>query len=78
MTSKSSGTPTFAINDSSDDSSYGALLSFGAMSRIGTVYVRYTGTVERYLKIVSTGTFSNAVFTVAYRRGLAVDDDDKS
>ena len=33
-----------------------------------------SGTVKRYLRVTTTGTFSNADFIVATRRGTAQDD----
>ena len=40
--------------------------------------VTITGTVERYVRLTTTGTFSNLDFAVAYARGTAQDDVDLS
>ena len=34
-----------------------------------------SGTVNRYLRLTTTGTFVNCIFAVAIRRGEAVDDE---
>jgi hypothetical protein len=72
-----SGAPTVVIQDSSNDSSWGTLVSFSAVSdgaEPTSERVTATGDVERYVRITTTGTFSNAVIAVAYRRGTAQDD----
>lgn len=72
-----SGTPTFKIEDSPNDSDWTDLVSFSAVANgnePAAERVTVTGTVNRYLRITSTGTFSNAKFIVAYRRGESEDD----
>jgi len=72
-----SGTPTFKIQDSPNDSDWTDLVSFSAVANgnePAAERVTVTGTVNRYLRITSTGTFSNAKFIVAYRRGESTDD----
>lgn len=72
-----SGTPTFKIQDSPNDSDWTDLVSFSAVANgnePSAERVTVTGTVNRYLRITSTGTFSNAKFIVAYRRGESTDD----
>ena len=73
----SSGTPTFKIEDSPNNSSWSDLLTFSAVADgaepSGERKV-VSGTVNRYLRITSTGSFSDAVFIVAYRRGESVDE----
>jgi hypothetical protein len=72
-----SGTPTFKIEDSPNNSDWTDLVSFSAVANgnePSAERVTVTGTVNRYLRVTSTGTFSNAKFIVAYRRGAAEDD----
>ena len=77
ITDINSGTPTFKIQDSPNDSDWTDLVSFSAVANgnePSAERVSVTGTVNRYLRITSTGTFSNAKFIVAYRRGESTDD----
>ena len=71
------GTPTFKIQDSPNDSDWTDLVSFTAVANgaePAAERVTVTGTVNRYLRITSTGTFNNAKYIVVYRRGETVDD----
>ena len=70
-----SGTPTVILEDSPNDSTWATLISFGAVSG-SPAAVRSTvaGTVDRYLRVNTTGTFVNLDYAMAYRRGEAVDD----
>ena len=77
MVDINSGAPTITIEHSPNNSSWSTLLSFSAISNGAeptAERVTASGTVNRYLRITSTGTFSNAKFVVAYRRGESVDD----
>jgi len=75
-----SGTPTVTIQQSSDNGStdsWATVLSFSAVgyaSAPTAERVTVSGAVERYLRVTTTGTFSNADFVVATRRGTAQDD----
>jgi hypothetical protein len=76
--SLSSGTATVKIQHSANDSSWSDLITFtnvAAASDSGRTSERKTvsGTVNRYLRIVTSGTFSNLVFVIHYRRGTAQD-----
>tara|TARA_Y100000310_G_scaffold317160_1_gene369701 strand:- start:1223 stop:1969 length:747 start_codon:yes stop_codon:yes gene_type:complete len=75
-----SGTPTVVIEDSPNDSAWSTLISFTAVadgaepaSERKTVATAAT-TPDRYLRLTTTGTFTNCDFAVAIRRGEAVDD----
>jgi hypothetical protein len=71
-----SGTPTIIIEDSPNDSSWSTLISFSAVAAGNEPTAErktVSGTVNRYLRITTTGTFSNADFAIAYRRGTAQD-----
>jgi len=72
-----SGTPTFVVQDSSDtsngtDGSWATLLTF-ATQAVGAERKTVSGTVNKGLRITTTGTFSNAVIAVMLRRGESVD-----
>jgi len=75
-----SGTPTVTIQQSSDNGSsdaWATVLSFSAVgyaSAPTAERVTVSGAVERYLRVTTTGTFSNADFIVATRRGTGEDD----
>ena len=72
-----SGTPTVLIQDSANNSDWATLIAFTAVANTAEpAFERkeLAGTVNRYLRITTTGTFSNCKFIVGIRRGLAVDD----
>jgi len=75
-----SGTPTVTIQQSSDNGSgdaWATVLSFTAVgyaSAPTAERVTVSGAVERYLRVTTTGTFSNLDFVVTTRRGTAQDD----
>jgi len=76
-----SGTPTVVVEDSPNDSSWSTLKAFAAVANGNeptAEQVTITGTVERYVRLTTTGTFSNLDFAVAYARGTAQDDVDLS
>lgn len=52
--------------------SYSALMATTAMTAVGAqrLSVSNTTTVDQYLKVATTGTFTNAVFAVAFMRNL--------
>ena len=69
------------IEESSDNGSGDAFTSKLAFaSATGRTKERKTatGSVERYLRIATSGTFTNAVFVVAFRRGTATEEVDLS
>ena len=80
VVSIATGTPTFVIEESSDNGvgdAWTAKLSFAAVAQASAPTAERltaTGTVERYLRATTTGTFTNAVFAIMYRRGTAQDD----
>lgn len=71
-----SGTPTCTIEDSTDDAVFVTLVAFTAIVD-GTEpiaeRVEVAGTVNRYLRLAWTGTFTNVTYALAYRRGETVD-----
>jgi len=77
----SSGTPTFVFQDSANDSTWSTLISFAAVANGDEPTAEYktaTGTVDRYVRAITTGTFSNAQYAIVYQRGTADDDEDLS
>ena len=79
----SSGTVEYDIDDSSDstngqDGSWATLLSFtdvAAASHPTAERVEVNGTVEKYTRAVTEGSFSTAVFSMAIRRRVTGDVD---
>jgi len=70
---------TVTIQESSDDGSGDAFAAIVAFTQV-TADNKFerktaTGAVERYLRVISAGTFSSAKFVVAARRGTAEDSD---
>lgn len=77
MFSLGSGTPTIKLQESSDNSGDAYADVVGATTGVMTAHsaIRVaTGAiaVERYLKVVTTGTFTNAVFSVSVARHKTV------
>lgn len=63
---------TLTIQDSADNSTFAAVTSFafaaatpGASPQSQRIAIGNTATLRRYIRVVSTGTFTNAVFAVA-------------
>jgi len=75
-----SGTPTVTIQESSDNGASDAWTNCMVFSSVGFASTptaersTMSGTVERYLRVTTTGTFSNLDFCVVTRRGTAQDD----
>ncbi len=68
---------TVVIEDSPDDSVWSTLISFTTVSDGSEPTVErltVSGTVNRYLRITTTGTFTVGNFAVAIRRGESVDN----
>ena len=74
--SRASGTPTFVVEHSTNGSTWATLLTFSGTGGASPFSERKTvsGTVNRYLRATTNGTFTNAVFSVSVRRGTAQDD----
>jgi hypothetical protein len=68
-TSIGSGSITLSLEDSADDITYVSLASFTAISAAGSSeIVTISGTIDRYTKLVASGTFTNAVVIVGLSR----------
>jgi len=80
ITDLDSGTATVTIQESSDNGSSDAWVNVMVFSTVAAAAaptaerVTSSGTVERYLRITTTGTFSNLDFCVSTRRGTSQDD----
>ena len=64
---------TATVQDSSNGSSWGTLKAFTQVTDTGSERVTVSGTVERYVRVISAGTFNPVTFAVSFRRGEAVD-----
>ena len=69
---------TITVQDSANDSTFATLVSFSAQTGRASERVSVSGTVDRYLRLASTGTFTEAIFAVVVRRGTAADEVDLS
>ena len=70
-------TVTVAIQDSADGSTgWATILTFAAVTAARSVERKTaTGTVRRYLRAITTGTFTAVDLIVMYQRGTAQDDE---
>ena len=72
-----SGSPTVKVQESSNNSSWSDLINFSTVAdgaEPSAERLSMSGSVARYLRITTTGTFSNCKFAVGIRRGTSVDD----
>jgi hypothetical protein len=78
VTDVDSGTVTVSIQQSADNVTFANILSFVAVSAAAAPTAQrlpLSGAILRYLRVSTTGTFSNADFCMVTRRGTAQDDD---
>jgi hypothetical protein len=63
---------TVKLQDSADNSTFADLsgAAFAAATGRGAQRIAFTGTVRRYVRAVTTGTFTNAQFSVIFVRNL--------
>ena len=64
---------TATVQDSSNGSSWGTLKAFTQVTAVGSERVTVSGTVERYVRVISSGTFNPVNFAVSFRRGTSTD-----
>jgi len=64
---------TATIQDSANGSDWGTLKAFTQVTGTGSERVTVSGTVERYVRVISSGTFNPVSFAVSFRRGAATD-----
>jgi hypothetical protein len=56
------------VEHSTDNSTWSTLIDFGAQAAVGSARAAVTGTVNRYLRVSSSGTFTSATFAVMVAR----------
>lgn len=66
--SLTSGSATCTIQDSADDITYATLGAFTAVTGQTSELLSVSGTVERYVRLLTSGTFSTLVVCVAFIR----------
>ena len=59
---------TVTIEDSTDDSVWGSLVAFTQVTGTTSERVSVAGTVERYVRVALTGTFTTVTFVVSFAR----------
>ena len=69
-----SGSPTVKIQDSANNSDWADLITFTGSSAASAERKTVTGTVNRYVRLNVSGTFSNLAVAVILIRGTAQDD----
>lgn len=72
-----SGTVTITIEDSPDNAVFATLIAFASVAdgaEPASERLTVTGTVDRHIRVITTGVFTNAQYSVAIRRGDALDD----
>lgn len=63
-----SGTAAVKVQSSTNNSTWSDLISFSSVTAQTSERVAVTGTVNRYVRVATTGTFSNLVFVVGFAR----------
>jgi len=63
-----SGTATVKIQSSTNNSVWSDLITFTAVTAQTSERVAVTGTVNRYVRVITSGTFTNLVFVVGFAR----------
>lgn len=63
-----SGSATVKIQSSTNNTVWSDLITFIAVTGQTSERVAVTGTVNRYVRVISTGTFTNLVFVVGFAR----------
>ena len=66
--SLTSGSVTATIEDSADNATYGTLGTFTSISGQTSEAIEISGTVERYVRLTTSGTFSTAVLACSFVR----------
>ena len=69
----SSGTCIVKVQHSSNNSDFTDLITFTGVTGVSSERGTSSGTVNRYLRVISSGTFSNCTFHVVLKRGTAND-----
>ena len=66
--SVATGTADIKVQHSADDITYADLLTFTGATGRTSESISATGTVNRYVRVASTGTFTNLVFVMQFAR----------
>ena len=77
VTDLDSGTATVSIQQSADNVTFANILSFVAVAAASAPTAQrlpLSGAILRYLRVTTTGTFTNCDFCMVTRRGTAQDD----
>jgi len=77
VTDVDSGTATVNIQQSADNVTFANILGFAAVSAAAAPTAQrltLSGAILRYLRVSTTGTFTNCDFCMVYRRGTLQDD----
>ena len=69
----SSGNCVVKVQHSSNDASWSDLITFTSADDITSERATASGTINRYLRVITSGTFSNCTFNVIIRRGTTND-----
>ena len=69
-----SGTVAATIEHSANGTTWSTLVNFASASGRSAERVTVSGAIDRHLRVVTSGTFSDAKLAVAVRRGTAQDD----
>lgn len=59
---------TITIQDSADDNTFGTLQAFTQVTGTGSEGINIPGTIERYVRVALTGTFTSVTFAVSFSR----------
>ena len=83
LISLGSGTPTVLIEDSNDstngvDGAWATLITFASQAAGLSERLTVTGTVDSWVRVTTTGTFTNCQMAIAFRRGTQFDTVDLS
>lgn len=62
---------TVTIEDSADDSTYASLIAFTAATGATSERKTVSGTVDRYVRVATNGTFTECTFAVMFKRNTA-------
>jgi len=62
---------TITIEDSADDSTYNTLVAFAEVDSPTSERISVAGTIDRYVRVTTTGTFNSVTFAVNFVRNEA-------
>jgi hypothetical protein len=68
VTAFSGTNATVTVQDSADDETFGTLKAFAQFTGTGSEAIDITGTVEQYVRVALSGTFTSVTFAVSFSR----------